>query len=585
MSTTFSFAVLLSALVFAPRAGADVAVSLAASSDGPTPVGRGVVWTATGDDTSPGTLWYRFRIRYADGPFRVVRDYGPDNVLFWTPSEREGIYEIEVSVKNLNTGNRVETTAQHEVFSCVSDGDPAVSPTSHPLVWLYSAPPCPDGSRMRVRFQAGDRATDTPWKDCRSGLSMNFYLAGLLADTAYTARHVVDDGASAAEGPEVPFTTSSANVNLASYQVLKPHPAGGASGVLLQSNIFVPTVATDLDGNVLWYYPLNLSFLTRPIPGGTFLGMIQSPTQDASYQILREFDVVGDKLRETNAARISEQLIEMGKRPVTSFHHEAAPLPDGKILVLATTEQIMSDVQREGEINVLGDMILVLDRDLQVVWAWDAFDHLDAGRIANLGEICTPDGAGCPPFYLAPSANDWLHGNAVQLTPDGNLLYSIRHQDWVVKIDYRNGEGSGDIIWRLGGGGDFAIDSPDPAPWFSHQHDAVLLPGDESLLLVYDNGNVRYAADPGAHSRGQVLHLDEAGRVATLVRDFDLGGYSFALGSAQLLPNGNYHFNSGILPGQKAQSIELDPDGNIVYAIEVGTPEYRSFRMLNLYSP
>jgi hypothetical protein len=51
-------------------------------------------------------------------------------------------------------------------------------------------------------------------------------------------------------------------------------------------------------------------------------------------------------------------------------------LPDGKILALASTEQILTDVQQPGPVGVIGDTILVLDRDLQVLWAWDAFDHL-----------------------------------------------------------------------------------------------------------------------------------------------------------------------------------------------------------------
>src|SRR5262249_5782997 len=55
--------------------------------------------------------------------------------------------------------------------------------------------------------------------------------------------------------------------------------------------------------------------------------------------------------------------------------------------------------------------------------------------------------------------NDWLHDNSVDLTPDGNLLLSSRHRDWLIKIDYRNGEGSGKVIWRLGKDGDFRFDS------------------------------------------------------------------------------------------------------------------------------
>src|SRR5207249_3548750 len=102
------------------------------------------------------------------------------------------------------------------------------------------------------------------------------------------------------------------------------------------------------------------------------------------------------------------------------------------------------------------------------------------------------------------TANDWLHGNAVSLAADGNIVYSARHQDWIIKIDYQNGSGSGDVLWRLGKDGDFRIDSSDPSPWFSHQHDANFEEGEKTnRLLVFDNGNTRRAENDGAHSRGQ----------------------------------------------------------------------------------
>src|SRR5205814_6622409 len=172
------------------------------------------------------------------------------------------------------------------------------------------------------------------------------------------------------------------------------------------------------------------------------------------------------------------------------------------------------------------------DSNLQVLWSWDSFEHLDTHRKATLGDRCGPVGQGCSYFYLTPLANDWLHGNSLQETPDGNILYSARNQDWVIKIDYRNGQGTGAILWRLGKDGDFQIDSNDPNPWFSHQHDPQFEFGDRSILTLFDNGNVRYDADAeGTHSRGQVLRIDEQNRLATLLLNADLGTYSFALGA------------------------------------------------------
>jgi hypothetical protein len=225
---------------------------------------------------------------------------------------------------------------------------------------------------------------------------------------------------------------------------------------------------------------------------------------------------------------------------------------------------------------------------LQVVWSWDAFDHLDPSRSAVLGETCLKE-LGCAIYHLAADANDWTHGNAVQETLDGALLYSSRHQDWLIKIDFRDGAGNGDIVWRLGKDGDFAYDSTDPYPWFSHQHDPGYEPGTLSTLTVFDNGNTRLAADASGTSRGQAIQLDEVHRTASLVLNAALGVKSLALGSAQRLRDGDYHFNAGVIfdptsaVNPTAQSIEVDPAGNIVSSVRFLTAVYRSFRVGDLY--
>jgi hypothetical protein len=229
-------------------------------------------------------------------------------------------------------------------------------------------------------------------------------------------------------------------------------------------------------------------------------------------------------------------------------------------------------------------MIVVLDQDFQVTWAWDAFDYLDVNRGPVLGEIVQPGSV--EPTSAVPilPAVDWLHSNAVSWSPaDGNLVLSMRHQDWVIKIDYRNGEGDGHIVWRLGQQGDFTVNSTDPNPWFSHQHNAHYI--DDSTLILFDNGNTRRASDPNADSRGQVWTLDEKTMTATLVFNVDLGSYSPALGAAQLLSNGNYVFTSGRqAPSEQfGQSIEVRPDGTKAYVLQINTREYRSYRVRTLY--
>ena len=234
-------------------------------------------------------------------------------------------------------------------------------------------------------------------------------------------------------------------------------------------------------------------------------------------------------------------------------------------------------------------MILVLDDNLQLLWAWDDFapGHLDVNRPAVLGETCGI-GAGQCVLLNGTQAHDWTHGNSVALAPDGNIIYSARHQDFVYKIAYQNGAGDGHIIWKLGKGGDFTyVGTNDSYPWFSHQHDAEY--EDATTLSVFDNGNTRITllgtANAGGNSRGQALHLDEANRTVSFILNQNLGGFSFALGSATRLLNGNYVYGNGwISANANTQNSEWTSSGTEVSNIHSSSVNYRTFRLRDLYS-
>ena len=534
--------------VVSPTAAIAAFPRVTASTGFSSPVGERIVLAVSAEGDGPA--WFRFRVRPPLGEFQTIRDFGPETVLAWTAADKEGVYELEVAAQDRTSGDITYATNLLEITPRVTAGQVAVSALEHPLVFLFSAGACPQGSLMSVAFQSGSGlSTLTPAQPCDGITTMNFYLAGLRSGTSYTATHHLQSPRGRIEtGAPVTFETDEVDIAMAPNAVLRKAKSNDPYGVLLQAGISQASAATDLEGNLIWYYDEGINFVTRPEPGGRFMGIRENLKAGPEQQIFRMFDLAGITLKETNAARVSEQLAARGMRGITGFHHEARLLPNGKFLVLASTEQFMKDVQGEGEVDVLGDMILVFDSQLQVEWAWDAFDHLDPRRKATLGETCTPSGGGCPPFYLAPLANDWLHGNSVQLTPDGNLLYSARHQDWLIKIAYDHGQGSGAIVWRLGKDGDFQAVSRDDSPWFSHQHDGGFADA-EGTLTVFDNGNIREYANPDTRSRGQMWKVDEAARKASLELNADLGVYSFALGSAHKLPEGGYHFNAGWVPG------------------------------------
>jgi hypothetical protein len=209
--------------------------------------------------------------------------------------------------------------------------------------------------------------------------------------------------------------------------------------------------------------------------------------------------------------------------------------------------------------------------------------------------------------FLTQAANDWLHGNAVSYSRgDGNLTLSMPEQDWVIKIDYANGKGSGKVLWRLGEEGDFKLESSEVKPWFSYQHDAAFEPPGSNMMVLLDNGQRRKEKpkeskdskdgkdekavkpkDPS--SRGQVWKIDEAARTATLVTNADLGVYAPVMGSAHRLSNGNYHFTAGAVRKDgnvTSKAIEVTAEGKIVFTLDTpGNTTYRSNRVADLYTP
>jgi len=556
--------------------------------DPPTPVsarvGETVHFSAQVGDDEGGNLWYRFRVREPGEDYRVIRDYGPLAELDWTSATYEGDYEMEVSVRNRDSGE-VATVSTIVHLEAVAIGDqPTVSSTSNSSVFLYSAPACAPGARMRVEFQGPDRfVQNTPYKPCRAGLTMNYYLAGLREDTSYTAHYRTDAGGRVSAGPDVSFTTEDFPLDIPSSAVIVASQKPVSGEVILASRVDARPMAHDLDGRVVWYGNDTITLLTRPEADGSMWGIVEVSGADTSQQIIRKFDLAGTTLLETNAARVNEQLMARGNRQISAFHHEVRTLPDGRIAALASVEQILTDVQGPGPVDVVGDMIVVFDKELNVVWTWDTFDNLDVYRMAVLGEPCP---AACGPMMLANKGTDWTHGNAIQYTPDGNLLYSSRHQDWLIKIAYEDGDGDGHVIWRLGKDGDFRFDSGDSFPWFSHQHDGNFISPTD--LLVFDNGNTRVAGGMTGNSRGQLIRLDETNRVATLVLNADLGVFAQAVGSASKLKDGNYHFCAGFVFESfkyKAYSLEISPSGKTVYSSKSDTVLYRSFRMPSMYGP
>jgi hypothetical protein len=592
---------------------AAVTVHLTASRS-TVPKGETVSFTATATDSTNSNAKFMYQFAFAPhgtSTFSVVKNFYWTNTLDWSPTPHEGSYDMQVIAQSSSgaSGSAIETIF---VTSRVSGNTPVVSPTANPLVAYYSVPPCSAPKKVRVRFKTASDTTwqVTPLRGCY-GSSVNFFIAGMRANTTYILQQDLFNGPFDTPGPQLQFKTGNPSVSFPVNTTLKaaeaptnttyPFEVSGTGGAGL-------AYATDLQQRVVWYLPEDFGsgYLMRPVPGGNFLVTADDPVASAAecpsspgvscgdHQFFREYDTAGNLVRETNWTTLNREIdairAKQGKPPVhlDYISHEGYRLSNGDTLTMVTDEEIKD--QGAGPVDVLGDIIVVLDSNFHAVWIWDAFDYLDVKRKSPESPVCKAGQAGCPAkFYnkdaaghLYTVANDWTHMNSIAIDPkDGNLIASIRHQSWVVKIDYRNGAGTGKILWRLGPGGDFRLANGVPAStWFSYQHDAEFQAN--GALTLFDNNNLQLSS--GANSRGQAWRLDETNKIATPILNVDLGVQSAAVGTAQMLSNGNYWFQAGyIFPGAISQSSEWTPAGDLVYKSEINRIVYRTFRVPSIY--
>src|SRR6185312_2313885 len=165
----------------------------------------------------------------------------------------------------------------------------------------------------------------------------NVFIAGMLPNTTYEMRHVFNDGT----GSEpLLFTTGAIppSVVLPSFTVVQP-PGPGSDldqDLLFQQvgrtvqNMPVPYV-TDLAGQLVWYYDASRSGLNPGItgggslvPGGTVLlnGADSREAFPTGQDVVREIDLAGNSLGETNLDAVNAQLTAMGHEVISSFTHD-----------------------------------------------------------------------------------------------------------------------------------------------------------------------------------------------------------------------------------------------------------------------
>jgi len=467
-----------------------------------------------------------------------------------------------------------------------------VAPTANPQVAQYTLTP-PTGSTVFIQFGLDTSYLLKTWTlPTPDTGALSFYVAGMLASTEYHMRAVLQlsDG-STINDLDHTFTTQAVpaeilpDVTVTTTPGTTPQP-GIEILNLIGATTASPLMAVDLAGNLLWAYPPQDGLRVQGahlLPNGHFL-LCLYPT------ILREVDLANNTIRQETSAQMDASFAAAGLPYHTqNFNHDVIALPNGHWIHMVQVKQPCSAIPNcSGLPDIIGDVIVDLapntDGTFSLVWYWSTFDHLDINRALQ----------GYP---------DWTHANAlVYSQDDGNLLFSIRHQGWIIKIDYANGAGAGDIIWKLGYQGDFTlVNGRDPDDWFFAQHGpAIDSPNSTGkfTLSVMDNGNLRVFPDtvtcdthgnpPCNFSRVVQLEVDESAKTATIVNDYRPGEYSYWGGNAEQLANGNLegNFTAGATPPAFSDIFEVTPDSahTVVWRLTTHAGNsYRAFRQPSLY--
>ena len=468
----------------------------------------------------------------------------------------------------------------------------------------------------------------------QNGGEVSLYVAGMQGNSYYHMRGQIflNDGATYTDADTTCNTTTPPPT--ASLTVSPPSgtPAPGIEmwNTLLPAGL-TQVWATDLQGNVIWAYtpnpPLGQGDLIQGyqlLPNGnilmciSYLSSITPPNGPDEFNEIREIDLDGNTVESLNMSQLNAKLAQSpildgqgNHYQLGSFHHDVLALPNGHMVLLATDFRTYTNLTGYAgqSIKVTGDALVDVDQNLNPDWVWNTFDSgLDINRHPmQFGQ--TPKGFDA----------DWTHSNDMLYSADDqNLLLSMRHQNWIIKINFLGGKnpgaptGSGAIVWRLGYQGDFTlVDSlpgdtgggSNPANWFYAQHGMNYFPSNGPTTGVFrfglmDNGNDRVfptgqvqcapflPPQTQCYSTMPVLEINEGSKTATMIIHYVQPPtmFSFFGGNADLLSNNDIEVDFCAVT-RGAFVDELDPTGTqlVWQGFTKGADQYHAYRMPSLY--
>lgn len=532
----------------------------------------------------------------------------------------DGLYTAPTVVPSVASSQNVTVTATSMADSTKSASadlvlvNPgAVTSTANPQVAQYSFT-SPTDATVTIEFGPDQTYGQQTWAQQvpSGGGALKVLVAGMRSYTTYHMRASVQfaNGATYLD-PDQVFTTGGLPISrLPNITVPVPPGPDTSPGVELlslagNSANAITAAAVDLQGNVIWYYDLStipnlgtdIPFPIKLLPNGHMKVVIGNVAPNAPVSEVQEIDLAGDLISQLTTAQLNTQLAQIGSPIVSAgFHHDFAVLPNGHTVYLVLELRNETLTGQTTPTLVTGDSIVDVDQNGNVAWTWSAFDHLDVNY---------------HPFGFP----DWIHANALIYSPaDGDLIMSSRSLSWIMKIDYENGAGSGNILWKLGPDGDFTLTNGGPSDWFYNQHYPNLIANNPLApvsannfeLGIWDNGNFRpdpvtglpcqnpTTGLPGGgpcYSRGVLMEINVPALTASILWDDDLSPeFSDCCGNINVLSNGNVDLGTGgqsiIPPNQASEALEVTqtPSPQVVWQMDLaGQFSYRMIRIPSLY--
>lgn len=380
----------------------------------------------------------------------------------------------------------------------------------------------------------------------KTGLSHSLVLCNITSETNYSFQLITVNGKEKDSSKVYTFKSRKLPEwlqNQFKANCPKPEllPQNFKKGFMLLAKRETPGTAyiVDYKGNLRWYHTVEgkgfkVTHFTKDQTILSILGKNDEPTSYGS-EIL-EINLQGDTL--THIKKGQGDLKQV-------IHHEIIKKSANEIVTLFVDVKItdLTSIGGKKKDTINGDGILILDKKGKQIWKWSVFDDLDPMK----------DKA------LLKTKKDWMHANSLNYDKDGNFLISFYNNGQIWKIDSKTGK----VIWKLGKGGTFKMDSNID---FTQAHAAHI--NEEGSLMFFDNGVDKKQSSVFAlkvNEKENIVNLDFQTKLPTDI-------YNDRMGSAYMVDK------DAILCccSKRHITVLTNRKGVLLWALESEIPPYRT---------